>query len=387
MESKIKLFPHQEEALEKLFSGAILCGGTGSGKTYTSLFFYKKKYADRPLHIITTAKKRDENDWQEEALAVGIEDIVVDSWNNIEKYKDVKRAFFVFDEQRVVGAGKWAKTFVKIAKQNEWILVTATPGDVWTDYISVFIANNFYRNKTDFVQQHIEYNPFVNFPQIKKYHNTDKLSILRDKILILMPDERHTKAIKKNVSVGYDKELYLKTMNERWNPFTNEPISNASEYLYTLRRIVSTSEERIWYANYIISVHERIIVFYNFDYELEILKDICEKSGRRYAQWNGHKHEYLPDTENWVYLTQYMAGSEGWNCTETNIILFYSLNYSYRTTKQSEGRIDRINTPYTNLEYFYLMAKESIDENIFKAIKHKKSFNESAWLKRRWSWD
>ena len=383
MESNISLYPHQKEALDKLFSGAILCGGTGSGKSYTALYFYKKKFQHLPLYVITTAKKRDEKDWVVEAGNVGIVDITVDSWNNIVKYRDVKHAFFIFDEQRVIGYGKWSKTFIKIAKENEWILVTATPGDVWSDYIPVFIANGYYRNKSHFADTHIEYNPYVKFPQIKRYHNEDKLSYLRDRLLVMMPDERHTVPHRKYVTTEYDKDLYFNTIKNRWNPYSQTPVKNASELLSIIRQIVASDETRKWYAGYIIGLHDRIIVFYNFDYELEILKEVCDKIGRRYFQWNGKKHEHLPENGDWVYLTQYMAGAEGWNCTTTNVILFYSLNYSYRMVTQSEGRIDRINTPFTDLEYFYLVSDSSIDNAIFRAVKHKKKFNEAAWMKRR----
>lgn len=383
MGSDIFLYPHQKEALDKLFSGAILCGGTGSGKTYTSLYFYKNNFNHLPLYVITTAKKRDDKDWLTEAANVGIDTITVDSWNNIVKYKDAKHGFFIFDEQRVVGYGRWSKTFIKIAKENDWILVTATPGDVWSDYIPVFIANGYYQNKTNFADQHIEYNPYVKFPQIKRYHNEDKLEKLRDSILIRMQDDRHTVAHRKFVNTDYDKDAYFGAIQKRWNPYTDTPVKNASELMSILRQIVSADESRKWYASYIIGLHDRIIVFYNFDYELAILKEICESIGRRYFQWNGHKHEYLPEDGDWVYLTQYMAGAEGWNCTTTNVILFYSLHYSYRITTQSEGRIDRINTPFTDLEYFYLTSQSSIDNSIFRAIKHKKRFNESAWLQRR----
>lgn len=370
-----------------MFSGAILCGSTGSGKTFTGLFFYKQKHGSKDLYVITTAKKRDEGDWEREARLAGIDHISVDSWNNIQKYKDVKHAFFIFDEQRVVGYGKWSKTFIKIAKQNLWILLSATPGDTWSDYIPVFIANGFYKNKTEFVDRHIEYNPYVNFPSIKRYHNTHILERYRSRILIEMPDKRHTTPMRKYVKVDYDKELYSLAMKHRWHPTENRPIQNASELLHILREIVADSDHRLWYIRYLIDLHERVIIFYNFNHELELLKQVCEMDGRLYFQWNGRRHDHLPEDEDrWVYLVQYSAGSEGWNCTSTNVVIFYSLNYSYRMMTQAEGRIDRLNTPYRELEYFYLLSDSPIERSIFRAIKYKKDFNERAWLRRSNLW-
>lgn len=386
MASKIKLYPDQREALEKLYSGAILCGGTGSGKTYTALFFYKERYSNLPLYVITTAKKRDDKDWQREAQSIGITEIVVDSWNNIAKYTHVQHAFFIFDEQRVIGYGKWSRSFIKISKSNKWILTTATPGDTWTDYIPVFIANGFYKNKTEFDNRHVEYNRFVRFPQVKRYHDEGRLLYLRNKILVTMTTKRHTVPYRQYVNTKIDEELYSVAYKDRWNPFTDAPIKNASELLHTLRRISSMSEDRKWYASYLISLYSRVIVFYNFNYELEILKDICNEQNRLYLQWNGHAHDHLPYSGDWVYLVQYTAGAEGWNCTDTDAMVFYSPNYSYRTTKQSEGRIDRRNTSFRELYYFYLYNKDSVEIQILNAVKKKKKFNEGKWIRRHEEW-
>lgn len=376
-----ELYPHQIEALDKLRSGAILYGDVGSGKTLTSLAYYIKAFPKRKLYIITTAKKRDSGDWEEEAAMLGIQDIVVDSWNNIKKYKSNRNAFFIFDEQRVVGYQEWSRTFIFIAKNNAWILLSGTPGDVWSDYIPVFIANGFYKNKTDFIEQHVEYDRFAKYPKIKAYHNEGKLMRLRRQILIPMKVVRKTTRDRKYVRNDFDKELTNDVMEKRWNVFTESPIQNASEYTQVLRQLVATHHDRIWHAKWLMDVHDKIIVFYNYNYELDILLNVCEQLKKPYGQWNGKKHEPIPETDSWIYLVQYTAGAEGWNCTETNVMLFYSLNYSYRIMEQAEGRIDRINTKFTKLEYFYLTSTSRIDSAVRKAIESKKRFNESVWAK------
>lgn len=382
MESKIELYPEQEEALDKLFSGAILLGDTGSGKTYTSLAYYKKYWSAKDLYVITTARKRDDQDWEEESSNLGIKNIHVDSWNNIHKYKHVHQAFFIFDEQRVVGYGKWSKTFIAISKTNHWILLTATPGDRWIDYMPIFVANGYYRNKTDFVKQHVEYNPYVNFPQIKKYHNTGKLIKLRNHLTVPMVVRRHTTQHEHYIQVQSDLSLYKDIEKTRWNPYEDAPIANISEYMSVLRQTINKSQDRIDCAKFIISAFDKIIVFYNYNYELDILKSICEDLGYPYYQWNGHIHEEIPGTGDWVYLVQYNAGSEAWNCIETDTILFYSLNYSYKIIKQARGRIDRINTKYKDLHYYYLYSKCTLDESILKSVSSKKDFNIRAWSKK-----
>lgn len=382
MESNFNLFPHQLEALKRIKSGSILNGGVGSGKTLTSLAFYKQNFSDRKLYVITTAKKRDTGDWEEDASKVGLTIDKVDSWNNIKNYLWLEDAFIIFDEQRVVGYSAWGRSFIHLAKRNKWVLLTATPGDTWMEYMTVFIANGFYKNKSDFVDQHVEFDQWVKYPKIKNYHNVGKLMRNRNQILIPMHFERATTRHRRFIYSSYNQELYDKVMKDRWNIFEDKPIENASEHLQCLRKLVASDEDRQFNARFLMDIHDRLIVFYNFNYERDILINICNQLGREYWEWNGHNHQELPNTDRWIYIVQYTAGAEGWNCITTNTILFYSLNYSFKIVEQAEGRIDRINTPFTELEYYFLASKAPIETDIHKAILTKQKFNESAWLKR-----
>lgn len=377
------LYPHQQEALKRIKSGSILNGGVGSGKTLTSLVFYKTYHSSKKLYVITTAKKRDTGDWEADAEKVGVQIEGIDSWNNIKNYLWIENAFFIFDEQRVVGYSTWGKSFITICKKNKWILLTATPGDTWMEYMTVFIANKFYKNKTDFVEQHVEFDQWVKYPKIKNYHNVGKLLRLRNEILIPMHFERKTKRHRQFIKSSYNEELYERIMRDRWNVFEDKPIENGSEFMQCLRKLVATDEDRKFNAKFLMDIHDRIIIFYNFNYERDILISIANELGKDYWEWNGHAHDEVPNTDKWLYIVQYTAGAEGWNCITTNVILFYSLNYSFKIIEQAEGRIDRLNTPFTDLEYYYLSSNSQIDKDVHKAIKTKEKFNESAWLKRR----
>lgn len=403
----MKLKDYQLDAVRKMKNGCILNGGVGSGKSITSLGYYylrnggdisflkgkghKKMKTPKDLYIITTARKRDTMEWEKELgfylLSTNPESsaysnqIVVDSWNNIKKYKDVKNAFFIFDEQRVVGYGTWTKSFLKIAKFNEWILLSATPGDTWSDYIPVFIANGFFKNKTEFCREHVIYSRFTSYPKIEDYRGTGKLLKLRRSILIDMNFKRQSIPHHEDIYVKYNVKEYKKITKERWDIWNDEPIINASGLCYALRRSVNEHDSRQLALLEIYEKHPRVIIFYNFNYELDILKKLYYGPDVAIAEWNGHRHDPIPKCENWVYLVQYTAGAEGWNCIATDTIIFYSQNYSYKIMKQSAGRIDRMNTPYKDLYYYHLKSRAGIDVAISKALRAKKNFNEKDFSK------
>lgn len=379
----VPLYDYQQDAVDRLKNGSILCGGVGSGKSRTSLAYYYKVARTKDLYIITTARKRDTKEWEDEVKPFDLKrKVTIDSWNNIGKYKDIVDAFFIFDEQRVVGYGAWVKSFLKITRVNEWILLSATPGDTWQDYIPVFIANGFYRNKTEFAREHIIYSRFSKYPKIDRYVNEGKLLRLRRQILVTMDFKRKTVSHHEDVYVSYDIPLYKDVTRSRWDPYKNEPIPDASGLCYVWRKIVNTSEARQLALLEIFEKHPKLIVFYNFNYELDILKEMFGAyAGVQVAEWNGHKHESIPTGPSWVYLVQYTAGAEGWNCITTDTIVFYSQNYSYKIRQQAAGRIDRLNTPYTDLYYYHLKSRSGIDLAISKALKEKKKFNESKYVK------
>lgn len=403
--ASVDLYDYQLRAIGNMKNGCILCGGVGSGKSRTALaYYYIRNDGDldaesyypmndppKDLYIITTARKRDTLEWEGELspfllstkreYSLYSNKVVIDSWNNIKKYADVKDAFFIFDEQRVVGAGTWVKSFLKIAKCNEWILLSATPGDKWEDYIPVFVANGFYKNKTEFTREHIIYKRFSKFPQVEGYLNTGRLIRLRRSILVNMDFRRQTVSHHEDVYAGYDVSAYKHICRDRWDIWNDKPLVNAADFCYALRKLVNSDDERLSALSKLLTEHPRPIIFYNFDYELELLKVLCYKSGISFAEWNGHKHQEIPDTKKWAYLVQYNAGAEGWNCIKTDTIIFYSQNYSYKVMVQASGRIDRLNTPYTDLYYYHLKSRSGIDLAIGKALANKKKFNETAFYK------
>lgn len=551
------LRPHQVEALNKLANGKILWGGVGTGKSRVAAAYYAKNEAPKDVIVITTAKKRDSFDWQEEFYRIGIgpksgpnipggddrgragsrkkvsstdethgvhhgskgrgrskesrpaDDflvgrphdndaevpsrrgsqgggdsetsrgarefdarsgshsaaayrervsdehllghdggrgigssgnggfdsgaypwvLTVDSWNNIAKYADIAGAFFIFDEQRLVGSGDWTRKFLRIAKHNNWILLSGTPGDTWLDYIPVFVANNFYKNRTAFKREHVVYNTFTKFPKVDRYIGVGKLVRHRRELLVEMPYLRHTTRHVVEVELHYDKELLDRVIKDRWNIYTNKPLRDVAEMFSVGRRLINSDPSRLEKVKELWMKHPKLIVFYNFNYELEILRtlvypnsssnslvkssahgkkmssvgvandskvlisstsalktkrrttDLAEFSTSQMsiAEWNGHKHEPIPSSTRWLYLVQYTAGAEGWNCIETDATVMYSRNYSWKILEQSMGRIDRLNTPFRDLWYYDLMSNSFIDRAIGRSLRAKETFNEAKY--------
>ena len=398
--TKVKFMPHQIEAIDRLRSGSILCAGVGTGKSITALGYYVKScggvmWNDRtmgpmldpvPLYIITTARKRDTGEWDREYEKLSLEketNIVVDSWNNLHKYENEEYAFFIFDEQRVVGSGRWVKSFIKISrgKGNRWMLLSATPGDNWMDYIPVFIANGFYRNRSEFLRRHAVYNRYSMYPKVDKWLESGHLEALRRCITVTMKFEKNTVPHWNELVVLYDEDKYKRVANDRWDIYENKPIQEISRACSLMRRVCNEDERRVAVVRSILNEHKKVIIFYNYDYELDLLKKGISGHGVAVAEWNGHRHEEIPDNDRWAYLVQYMAGAEGWNCIETDTILFYSQNYSYKLMTQAAGRIDRMNTPFRDLYYYVIETESPIDKAIARALKGKKNFNENNFLK------
>ena len=404
--SWLQLYDHQRDALQRMKNGCILCGSVGSGKSRTALAYYYLQnggdiFSDeyepmddrevKDLYIITTARKRDILEWEGELSPFLLSTshdvnlyqnkVVVDSWNNIKKYVDVTDAFFIFDEQRVIGNGTWVKSFLKIVQSNKWILLSATPGDTWQDYIPVFVANGFFKNRTEFTRNHVIFSRNTKYPMVDRYVNTGRLLKMRNDILITMDYKRATVSHKHDILVSYDESMYKDITRRRWDIWNNKPIENAAEFCYALRKCVNLDVSRQVALYEILEKHPRVIIFYNFDYELDILRRLVIDNEVEITEWNGHKHQTIPDSARWVYIVQYNAGAEGWNCIETDTIIFYSQNYSYRTMTQASGRIDRVNTPYTDLHYYHLKSRSPIDIAISRALKNKKTFNENGYLR------
>lgn len=406
--ANVELYDYQIEAVEKMHNGCILAGGVGTGKSRTSLaYIYTKELkgtlkingkgkwtqpkVTKDIYIITTAQKRDTHEWETELGPFGLSTdpdisvngikVIIDSWNNIKKYTKVYGAIFIFDEDRVTGSGTWVKAFWKICKKNRWIILSATSGDNWKDYEAVFIANGFYKNRRELETKHFIFAPWSKFPKIMDYRNERLLRQHRRDILVPMKTPFKNQKDYKMVNCAYDKVKYRTVWFKRWDIYNNCPIEETGKLCYLIRRVVNEDPDRIQKLTDILKEHPKSIIFYNYTPELGILRHVAKELEMDVGEWNGEVHAPVPTGKRWVYLVQYTAGAMGWNCITTDTIIFYSLNYSYKTMVQAAGRIDRLNTPFKTLHYIYLKSVAPIDLAIMRALKQKKKFNETDFVK------
>lgn len=380
----LMLYPHQAQAIPQMHDGCILVAGVGSGKSVTALTYYTLINPTKKIVVITTAKKRDSGEWFADAMSMSLRnELIVDSWNNIANYVGMN-AFFIFDEQRVVGKGAWVDSFLKIAADNHWILLSATPADTWMDLVPVFIANGFYRNKTDFNTAHVKFSRFTKYPKVDGYYDEHILRGYRDQVYVEMPFEKTAVRHEHIIPVEFDRDEERMLYVERWNKDEERPLKDAGEMMRLMRKSANSHWSRYEAIKSLSKEHPRLIVYYNHTYELEILRCLHTELDIPVAEWNGQNHQDIPLGDRWIYLVQYLAGAEGWNCTRTNAIAFYSLPYSYRQLEQAMGRIDRLNTTYTDLHYYILKSRAIIDQGIWKALHRKKNFQASAFAKKAW---
>lgn len=123
------------------------------------------------------------------------------------------------------------------------------------------------------------------------------------------------------------------------------------------------------------STNDRLIVFYNFNSELERLKEICEKFDKPTSEVNGAKHDLTNynDCDNSVTLVQYQAGSMGINLQLSNKIIYFTPPLSSELFEQSKKRIHRIGQ---NHPCFYYQLKCGIEEKIYGTLAMRKDYTD-----------
>ena len=123
------------------------------------------------------------------------------------------------------------------------------------------------------------------------------------------------------------------------------------------------------------STNDRIIIFYNFTKEYELIKNLCETLDKPVSVVNGSKKDlknYNNHSDS-VTLIQYQAGAHGLNLQKANKILYFTLPLSSEMFEQSKKRIHRIGQNKTCF-YYYLIVEKSIEEKIWRTLKMRRDY-------------
>lgn len=125
------------------------------------------------------------------------------------------------------------------------------------------------------------------------------------------------------------------------------------------------------------STNDRLIVFYNFNDELEKLSRIAWENHRPVAVVNGKQKDLLPyeNAPDSITFIQYQAGAMGLNLQKANKIVYFTPPLSSELFEQSKKRIHRIGQEKTCF-YYYLTCKGSIEEKIYRTLAMRRDYTD-----------
>ena len=132
------------------------------------------------------------------------------------------------------------------------------------------------------------------------------------------------------------------------------------------------------------STNNRLIIFYNFTKEKDLIVDICKKLNKSYSIINGEIKDLTAyeTNEDSITIVQYQAGAMGLNLQKANKIIYFTLPLSSELFEQSKKRIHRIGQVDTCF-YYYLLAKGTIEESIYKTLLMRKDYTNELYRKEQ----
>ncbi|MBL0992197.1 MAG: DEAD/DEAH box helicase [Escherichia coli] len=415
----MKLFDYQKEAIENFESKPLNLSDVGTGKSYMSIGSYVKSECSKLLIICLAPKV---NDFVEDSeifnlnvtalnkgtkknkellsesnlVAISFES----SWRLTELNKWVdKDTFIIIDESHKVSVSKSKVTkFVmglsKRAKYN--YLCTATPvsnGKLENWYPQLFISNVFRKPKKEFEQlfviKQMRQMGSMRFMQITGYRNEHLLEQMIDEASVkykrdkgYLPEDYVYKTKKPAMYNKLKKSRLYKDDND-----LRVELDNSSKLFNSLRQVShgflngiskQVSKEPFERLDAILETHnnERVVIFYNYKWEAEMLKQLLDKLKRPYGEYNGSVKDLKPfkNNDNGVVLAQYKSASTGINdFVISNVMVFNSMPLSSTEYLQAKGRTDRHGQDKTPL-YYHIVPDTPIEKKIFSVVTNGKDF-------------
>ena len=403
---KIKLYPHQVRALEKTknFNHVAYYLDMGLGKTFVGSEKLKMLNTNHNLIVCQKSKLQD---WYEhmktyypeyntfiysKTREIPPKSVIIINydlvWRRPELLTTLKNFTLMLDESSLIQNEKSNRSkFILKMKPTNVILLSGTPtGGKYEQLWSQLKLLGWNISKRLYWDEFIKFVKIDvgGFP-IKKvtgYKNVDRL---KDKLrthgaIFMKSDEvfQLPKQIENIIKVDNTKE-YKKFNKDRLIKIDDTELvgdTSLTKMLY-LRQLSSqyNSNKTAALKDLLESTNDRVIVFYNFDKELEIIQEICNKLEKPISMINGHEKNLKNFTEcnDCVLLGQYQAAAMGLNLQLSNKIIYFSLPLQSELFMQSKKRIHRIGQEKTCF-YWYLITKNSIEEQIFETLKQRRDY-------------
>lgn len=404
--SKVTLLPHQERSIAatKDFNRCAYYLDMGLGKTFVGSEKLKELNANINLIICQKSKLQD---WCEHfktyypqyntiIYSKSMESIPTNSviiinydlvWRRPELL-ELKDFTLMLDESSCIKNEKSNRTkFILKLKPSNVILLSGTPtGGKYEELYSQCKLLGWKINKKAFwdtyvVTRKMDINGF-SIPIVVGYKNVDRLKAkLREYGAVFMKTEEVLdlpEQLDNVIKVESTKE-YKKFVKNRLIKIDGKELvgdTSLTKLLYQ-RQLASqyNSNKTTMLRDLLESTNDRVIVFYNFNEELEKIEDMCIRMERPVSVVNGQRKDlkcYEKDQDS-VTLIQYQAGAMGLNLQKANKIIYFSLPLSSELFEQSKKRIHRIGQK-NSCFYYYLITERSIEEKIYEVLGQRRDF-------------
>lgn len=429
----IKLYPHQKDVLEQTtqFNRVAYYLDMGLGKTYCGS--EKMINLDRPVNLVICQKSKVkdwvehfknnydcivdditskkgmshffEMKWQSENI-VPIEQIVpiigIINYDLAFRRAELGKLTdftLMLDESSLIQhkTTQRSKFVLNKLKPKNVILLSGTPSsgkyeNLWTQckllgydiseelFLKQYV--NFKNIDTDVGIKKIvdKDNPYKNFERLKRKLADFGAVFMKTEEVMDLPEQNFI--IKKSSK----SKVYTKFMKKSIVEFDGVTLvgdTRLTKRLYSRQLCGMYNEERYSMIKELLeSTNDRMVIFYNFNAELEQLKVICEELDKPISQVNGSVKDLdnFENIDNTVLLVQYQAGAMGLNLQKANKIIYFSLTESSDLFEQSKKRIHRIGTTQPCF-YYILMCENSVEEDIYKSLLLKQDYNDALFKK------
>lgn len=222
-------------------------------------------------------------------------------------------------------------------------------------------------------------NPYKNIERLKKKMRDHGAVFMKTEEVIDLPEQTFIEIMSKT-SKEYRKFMRDLIVQFKYEDELVELIgdSKLTKKLYSRQLCGAYCTEKLQaFEDLLSSTQDRLIVFYNFNIELDAMKFICQKLEKPISEVNGNIKDLTAyeNFNNSITLVQYQAGAMGLNLQKSNKIIYFTLTDRSELFEQSKKRIHRIGQKNACF-YYLLICKNSVEEDIYENLKKRKDYTD-----------